>query len=258
MSATVEETQSKIVRLLSRKADDPLEPLEGDLKEKRKEIRQLQTRMRDFTKRHRTTDDDGELGFKDEAGDFHKLDRPQGWGLPLLKIVKASGEGLKSVDMLDQLLLYREVYDIRKPDLEAKFNRLNAEHSDLVDRVMSLPKTAKIAIEKANGRILEIEPQLEQLGAQLERIDGRFEEIVSELVSRLNMIEEIRKRVTTDAEYRRKSELVKSVIAKAVCHFVPTEAKGKLRHSEFVRMDIFPQSGDATTILPDGNILVRD
>ena len=175
----LEETQEKIVRLLSRKSDDPIKPLEGDLEDKRKELVSLQSRMEAFTKRHETTDDEGDVGYTDDAGDFHKLKRPQGWGLPLLNIVKASGKGSESMRMLDQLLLYREVYGVRKPELERRRKELDTEHSTLVDRVLSLPKTAKRAIEKANARILEIEPELEQVGAQLERIDGRFEEIVS-------------------------------------------------------------------------------
>jgi hypothetical protein len=253
----LEETQEKIVRLLSRKSDDPIKPLEGDLEDKRKELVSLQSRMEAFTKRHETTDDEGDVGYTDDAGDFHKLKRPQGWGLPLLNIVKASGKGSESMRMLDQLLLYREVYGVRKPELERRRKELDTEHSTLVDRVLSLPKTAKRAIEKANARILEIEPELEQVSAQLERIDGRFEEIVSELVNRLGAIEEIRKRVSTDAEYRRKSELVKGIIEKADCHFVLLKTKGTQRRSQFVRMEVFPQSGESFSILPDGSIPAR-
>lgn len=236
----LEETQEKIVRLLRRKPDDPLEHFTGELGEKAKELDTLRAQMRDFTKDSR---------FR-RKGRLIKS---------AAKYVVTADDPLarRAIDLFTDLNLYRYVHKERLPEIKKRFAKLDAEHTGLVEKYITLPASGR-AVEKIKARIAEIEPELKSLEASMENIADRFDQIGNELMARANAIQEIGKRVSTDAEYRRKGEAVKSIIGKAVCHFVPVEAKGKLRRSEFVRMDIVPQAGELLSILPDGSVLARD
>ncbi|HEV8066558.1 MAG TPA: recombinase family protein [Planctomycetaceae bacterium] len=225
----LKETHSKIATLLSRKSDDPTEPLTGDWNDKADELLAIQSRMQQFNK-------------------------GQGKIVPSSLLKRLNGK--KAI--VQDLRLYQYIYNKRKPELEREYKRLDREHTGEVAKVQRFPSTATKAIAKANKRILEIEPMMATIETQLQRVDGRFHELVADLIHRGKTITAIREKVSTEAQFRRKAELVKSVIGMAVCHFQPIESTGKVRQSKLVRVEVFPHDGAAVSILPDGKEPARD
>ena len=234
------ETHDKISQLLRAKDKgeyDHLSPLEGELEEKRKELFGLQLGMmkavHGFEKQHGDVSGEASTAFLASQGIIGNKDNP--------------------LFAVPTTALYAFVFQKRKPDLERELSELDNEHTGLVDRVLSLPRTATAAIEKAGVRIVELEGRMSGIKAELNNLGTRFGELVQELEQRQRAIEKARETISGDASYRRKSALVASVIEKVICYFQATGGKGRQARSQLVKVEITPQQGNSVSVYPDGN-----
>ena len=69
---------------------------------------------------------------------------------------------------------------------------------------------------------------------------SQSEAISDELKKRRDAIEQAREVICSDASYRRKTELVRQVVSKAVAYFQPTGKLGNQPKSELIKLEIFP------------------
>lgn len=143
-----------------------------------------------------------------------------------------------------ELAIYDFVFENRRVELEKRYKELDNKHSALIKKYEGLPPTATVAIEKIKRDILAIEPELGELAEEMQNRGERFRELIQELLQRGKAIETIRKTVSTDGEYRRRSQLVGTVIDKVICHFrniKPTGKKLMKQTSEFESMEVVPR-----------------
>lgn len=148
--------------------------------------------------------------------------------------------------------IYDFLFEERKPTLEAELSKLDAEHTDLLDRSLNLPAEARIARQKVSERLLGLEQRIESLREDLHCVNNDISGIVEELQRRKVAIEEARAAIGEDSKFRRKSLLVKQVIVRVVCHFQDTEGKGNQPRTELVRVEICPKEGDIWSCYPNG------
>ena len=117
------------------------------------------------------------------------------------------------------LQVYELVRQQRKPVLHQQLEELNAEHTKLVNNVLSLPKEAALATKKANERILALEGEIHRVEGELKNIAEDLEQVLVGIIQRRQAIEEVQKKVRGDAAYRRKAEILGQVVERIVCHF---------------------------------------
>jgi DNA invertase Pin-like site-specific DNA recombinase len=228
----LEETQEKIARLLTAHGEQSLEalaPMEGELETARKDMHGVVKRLRQYVGMY---DADGKIAAE-LAGRGTEADMANKQGR-----VVSDGE------------VYRVLFDKRKPQLERELVALDAEHTELVDRVLSLDGKAKGAIQKANKRLVELEGKMQAARDELENLSDRLAEVIREWKERLGAIETAREAIEGDSGYRRKMELVRQVIRKAVCHFDYTEGKRAVLRS----VEVFPSEGGSKQVYPNGGL----
>lgn len=148
--------------------------------------------------------------------------------------------------------LYEHFYSQRKPLMEQQLAELDAKHSQLVSSLSNFDPKAKIAIEKLNREIVEVEKQMVALKGDLEDLDEQGRLLSSELRHRKTVLESMKEKFSSEQTYRRKSSLVKEVIERAVCHFEDTEGKGNQPRTRLVRVEVFPVDGAPTSCFPKG------
>lgn len=231
------ETHEKIASLIEAKTDKDVElicPLESDLEQKRNELLRLFRHQSRFV--HRIEQEEGDL--------------TNAMARVLIKNEDVDENG--SVPLFGTEEIYDYLYEQRKPSLESELSRLDAEHSELLDKALSLPKKAAIAREKVNARILQIEERIQALRDDLHHVTGDIDALIQELERRKNAIQEAREAIGEDSSYRRKTALVKQVISKIICHFRDTDGKGNQPRTELVKVEVLPVEGDVWTCYPDG------
>ena len=138
----------------------------------------------------------------------------------------------------------------KRPQLESELQRLDEEHTQLVDRVLVL-KSLK-AIEKANAKIGAIEDRMNAIRSLLTDWVQQMEELAGELASRRQAIQEAGECIGQDGWYRKKAEVVRQVISRLVAHFEPTEGRSNQPRSRLTQLDIIPVEGKAFRCYPEG------
>ncbi|MFN6190227.1 MAG: recombinase family protein [Planctomycetia bacterium] len=152
--------------------------------------------------------------------------------------------------------MFRYLQSKKRPELEKELQRLDDEHTELVDRVLAL-KSVK-AIEKANAKIGAIEERMNAIRSLLTDWVQQMEELADELASRRQAIQEAGECIGQDGWYRRKAEVVRQVISRLVAHFEPTEGRSNQPRSRLTQLDIIPVEGKAFRCYPEGTPPGRD
>jgi hypothetical protein len=232
------ETHAKIAGLLAATETEPaiLQPLQGELAEKAGELFELRSAMvktvAEYERHH---------GAIREA-------ITEEW----IRERRATQKETQSIRPVPTTAFYQFVFNKRKPELERELAELDTEHTGLVDRVLSLPKGATAALEKANTRIMELEPRMAAIKRELENIADRYGGLVRELENRQRIIEAARKGMKGDEGYRKKAELIGQVISQIIAHFQPSDEIGNKPRSKLVKVEIVPREGDTVCLYPDG------
>jgi DNA invertase Pin-like site-specific DNA recombinase len=237
-------TVASLIKAVETQNPDTFTPLEAEYRTKHQQIWGLVEAMND-----RVSAFSRQRGGERFLKDYMAYMTGGGESCPPRLSAQRNGTPLQS--MFDYVH-YRE-----SPAIEARLDTLDAEHSQLVDRVLTLPATAKAAIAKANKRIVELEATMDAERAKLVNQADQFHDLMTDLAARKVAIESA-KTSLGESGYRRKAELVRQVIDRIVCHFTYSETKAaNLPKSTLRKVEVFPLVGDRFTCYPKGNKLGR-
>jgi DNA invertase Pin-like site-specific DNA recombinase len=236
VDAYLKETQTKISGLIAaqhRQDLSVLSPMESNLRSQADRLQKLDKEMVSRIRR------------------FEEMSGTEALSEIAMQVGKPTR--LRTVTISRVTDVYRFIFQSQKPELVKQLSEVDAEHTELVDRVLSLPRTAKAAIEKANRKIGELEIRIAEMKSELTNLADSVDEVIRELKRRRTAIDHARQCLTDDSSFRRKRELVSQVIDRIDCHFEATKGTGRQPRSRLVLVEIIPVSGDVSRIYPDGN-----
>jgi DNA-binding ferritin-like protein len=238
----LDESQERIAALLRSQDEGTLEVFEAkesELEEKRQSLFSTVQRMSDAVAEVSERSGGNQL-FLADYEKYH------------IERMANSRSGMKPATPLQSL--YSFVYERQAPILQARLTELDAEHSTLVDRVLSLPTSAKAAVEKANRKIIELEAAMDECRLRLNNLTEQWDSLLSELSDRRKAIDAARDSVRNDANDRRKAELVRQVIDRIVCRFAYSDKPAANEPKSYLEScEITPHEGDSRICLPNGN-----
>lgn len=226
---------SDLLKLESGENDEVLLPLEAEAEEKRQEWKKINRTIMAFVASCGSDGEDYDAVFSRTAGQLHEVE-----------------PGTDHGPIVTDKMVYEHLYAKMKPELKRAVSKLDKEHSSLVDKILLLPESAKVARKKADARLLQLEEQLSEAKERLENLSARSSAIFSEFRQRLSSIDEARDSIHSDTAFRRKAALVSQVIEKVVCRFKATGGTGKQPRTSLESVEIVPRVGDARRFYPDG------
>ena len=132
--------------------------------------------------------------------------------------------------------------DQKSTDRSNELLRLEERHERMALAFLELPPHAQA---KARSRLLEIESEILRLKAQEGGLAARCDRVLSYLTNLVESATAAKESLQT-GEHRRKSELLKRVIDRVVCHFRYTDRKGRptKKKSLLERVEIYPADGE--------------
>src|SRR5262249_19834765 len=122
---------------------------------------------------------------------------------------------------------------------------LEAELETAVVAFPQLPGT--MAQQIATRRIAALEEELTNLKNRQEPMLQQLDQLYNEVALRKGRLNAARQSLA-GAENRQKTEALAQVIERIVCHFRPTEGRGRQPASVLERVEIVPAPGDATPV----------
>ncbi len=145
---------------------------------------------------------------------------------------------------------YRQFYGQRRADLAAALKAKDAELDRLVQSYSDsdLPDRAKA---KAKERMKAVEAEMEQLEGRLTDLSRKLAGVQRDIAEKAQAVAKARKALAGDNP-RRKSEALKGIISKVLCHFVPLDRPVRGCKDRLDRVEIVPILGDIAHYTPEG------
>lgn len=142
----------------------------------------------------------------------------------------------------DVMAVYQQLYSLDLPNSEARVKELNAEHDRLTTGILNIPRTAKLALKKAQDRIEEIEGQIASAQIDADNAAESYRQAATEYVAYQQEWAAAQQVVNSDLEGRRKAEAVSRVIERIELTFRPTERRQPV--SELASITFLPKGDD--------------
>lgn len=148
-----------------------------------------------------------------------------------------------------ELELYEHFTCNRQAEIKAEIAMKEAEFNELVQQFAKL-KVPR-AMEHSNELMSKLDQEIIALHKQLKPIDIEVQESWREVKRKIEALDFARAAMK-GANYRRRSESLKQLINKIVCHFRYSDVKAANQPKSFLdRIEIFPVVGDLWTYYPD-------
>jgi len=149
-----------------------------------------------------------------------------------------------------ELDLYEHFTRNRQAELKSEIAAKEAKFNELFEQFGKLK--VQRAIDQANDLMAKLDVEIKSLQAQLKPLNDEVHESWREVKRKIEAVNHARKAMK-GSNFRQRSESLKPLIKRVVCHFRYSDVKAANQPKSFLdRVEIFPVVGDLWTYYPNG------
>jgi len=125
------------------------------------------------------------------------------------------------IDIEELSQRYEQAFYSERPQHEAALADLERQHDAHLDGMMRIPREAKLALEKAQRKLVETEGRIGDVRAKLDNASDAWLDAANEITRQMRDWRAAQVAVTAEAGHRSRSEAIRRVVDRIVLTFAP-------------------------------------